>query len=337
MIGSSRFLAVLVMAGVAVAAGGCDQVRGRQKIQEANKLYKDGHYKDAVRIFEEAEKLVPNFWVLWLNKGYTCKQMLIPGADSPENKAAVKCALDAFKRMQELKPDDARGEQLYIQTLFDGEEFETLVKIFEDRFAKNPRDKEAVLGLVQVYTKWNKVQEALEWYLKKAELQPDDAETQYAIGVFLWQQLMQKGGGPDKASFDPRPDPTKPKEKKIPPPFGFGDIVSQQRIDLADTGIKYLNQALALRPKYHEAMTYINLLNRQKAMAYLDDPKEWQKAIDEAEVWRRKSLEAQGKPVPPPPKAAEMESTHDEEEAADGAAAAPAKAPKKRSRKAKRK
>jgi tetratricopeptide (TPR) repeat protein len=280
---------------VVVAVAGCSEVRGRRKIQEGNRFYRDGQYKEAVAAFEEAERLVPDFWVLWLNKGYTCRQQIIPGAKTPENVAAGKCALGAFKRLQELKPEDARGELLYIQTLFDTDEFEALAKMYEGRIQKNPKDIDSVTGLIQVYTKWNKIEEALEWYTKKAEMQAQNPESQYAVGVFLWQELMQKGGGPDKQGFDPRPEPGK---VKMAPAFGGGDIMSQQRVDYADKGVEYLKKALVLRPKYPEAMTYINLLYRQKALAFFDQPDEWQKAVNEATGWMIKALEAQNKPVP---------------------------------------
>ena len=38
-------------------------------------------------------------------------------------------------------------------------------------------------------------------------------------------------------------------------------------------------------------MTYMNLLYRQKSFAYFDKPEEWQKAIDSAEMWRKKAME----------------------------------------------
>jgi tetratricopeptide (TPR) repeat protein len=286
---------------LALATTGCSEVRGRRKIQEGNRQYRDGLYKEAVSSFTEAERLVPNFWVLWLNKGYTCRQMIIPGAKTPENMAAADCALAAFRRLQELKPDDPRGELLYFQTLFDADKFEDLAKVYEARFQKNPRDIDAVTGLIQVFTKWNKLDEALEWYSKKAELQTNDPETQYAVGVFIWQQLLVHGGGQDKATFDPRLDPNKPKSKqiKIPPPYGAGDIVSQQRIDLADKGIEYLKKAVQLRPTYADAMIYVGLLNRQKAYAFFDQPDEWQKCMNEAVEWQKKYLTALGKPIPP--------------------------------------
>jgi tetratricopeptide (TPR) repeat protein len=286
---------------IALATTGCSEVRGRRKIQEGNRLFRDGQYKDAVSSFEQAEQYVPNFWVLWLNKGYTCRQEIIPGAKTPENTAAVDCALSSFKRLQELKPDDPRGELLYLQTLFDGDKFDELAKIYAARFQKNPRDIDAVNGLIQVYSKQpNKLDESLEWYAKKAELQTNDPEAQYSVGVYIWQQLMSHGGGQVQASFDPRFDPNKPKKKQIKlyPADAPGDIVGQQRIDLADKAIEYLQKAVSLRPKYAEAMVYVNLCYRQRAYASFQDPEQWQKDMDTATVWLHKYLETIGKPIP---------------------------------------
>ena len=213
------------------------------------------------------------------------------------------CALDAFERLKGVAPQDARGEQLYVQTLFDADRFETLAARYREQLKRDPSDLAAINGLIQVTTRWNRPEEALTWYQRKAALLPDDAEAQYAVGVFVWQQLYQRGGGADKAAFDPRPDPaaappTRASRRKgrapsptakTPPPFAVGDITGSQRATLADIGIKYLERALALRPQYHEAIVYLNLLHRQKAMAYFDQPERWQATIDTAEKWRRQA------------------------------------------------
>jgi hypothetical protein len=135
--------------------------------------------------------------------------------------------------------------------------------------------------------------------MKKAEVQANDPEAQYSVGVFIWQQLQSHGGGQDKATFDPRPDPNvSTPRRRCPPPWGVGDIVSQQRVDMADKGIEYLKKALALRPKYFESMVYVNLLYRQRSFAFFDDPPEWQKSVDKAKEWMCKSIETQGKALP---------------------------------------
>jgi tetratricopeptide (TPR) repeat protein len=300
---------LLVAVGWAVLAGsGCGELRGRRNIREGNRLYREGHYADAVAAYGAAEALVPGLPHLWLNKGIACRQLMVPGAQTPENNRAVSCAIDAFDHLRTIKPADPRGEQLYLQTLFDADRFDALVAFYRQRLAQKPTDLAAVNGLVQVYSRWNRMEEALEWYRRRAALEPGDAEAQYAVGVYLWQELFKKGGGPEKAAFDPRAAAAIPSGKRsrraravaprpAPPSFGLGDISGGQRAALADLGIAYLEKALALRPKYREAMVYLNLLYRQKSFAYLEDPVRWQAAIDAAERWRRQ-VETQ---TPPPP------------------------------------
>ena len=59
---------------------------------------------------------------------------------------------------------------------------------------------------------------------------------------------------------------------------------------MADMGINYLQRALAIRPSYREAMTYLNLLYRQKSYAFFDRPDEWKAAVNEAEKWRAEAM-----------------------------------------------
>ena len=262
---------------------GCSEVRGRRLIQRGNELYQDGRYAEAVAIFRQAERFVPDFWVLWINMGYTCRQMLIPGAKTPENAEAARCALDAFLRLQKTAPHDSRGWALYEQTLFETDQYETLARMYTQRIEEKREDEEALNGLIQVYSKWSgHFDGALGWYRKKADLKSRDAEAQYAVGVFIWHELFTHGGGADKAAFDPRPEPGKGKASKKPPPVEGNEIGESRRIELSDIGIQYMQRALEQRPKYQEATTYLNLLYRQKSFAYFNDPDRWQENVSKA-------------------------------------------------------
>ena len=275
----------------AVGAPGeaCRELLGRQEILEGNRLGREGHYKDALAAFDEAERLVPQLPQLWLNKGYTCRQMLIPGAKGAGNRAAAKCALDAFRRYQELEPEDPRGEALILQTLLDTDDHEALAKIYLAKIRRNPRDLGAVNGLIAVYTKANNLDETLKWYGARTGLLADDPEAHDAVAVFVLGQLSARGGGPVPAAFDPRPDPKQPRAVKLRPNPNAGDVIGQQRVDLADFGIVHLEKALALRPGFREAMTHMSQLYLQKSFAFFDEPREWQKLVDRAEEWRKKA------------------------------------------------
>lgn len=271
----------------AFGTSGCDQIRGRRLMQEGNAAYRDGNYKQAVDLFKQAEQYMPNFPTLYLNKGFTCKQLVIPGSKTPESIVGANCAIEAFKKFMELKPEDPKGEMLYVQTLFDADRFATLAEMYESRYASNPKDAQSVAGLMQVYTKWEKMDEALKWYQVNLDLKPKDAEAFYAAGTFIYNQLLIKGGAADKQMWDPRPGAV---NEGAPPTFMENDIQGQQRIDLAEAGIRYLEKAVELRPTYTDAMAYINLLWRQKSFAYFDNPAEWQVAVDKSAEWARKTM-----------------------------------------------
>jgi tetratricopeptide (TPR) repeat protein len=308
---SSRSTSCISLAAVgAFLALGCSEVRGRKKIQEANELYKRGRYAEAVGAFEEAEALVPNLPTLWLNKGYTCRQLIAPGGHDPESRRAADCALGAFRKLHELAPKDPRAEQLTIQTWFDIDDFATLETTFLERYRRTPDDYDVVHGLQEVYYKWGKWPQALEWSTRAAALRPNDAQAQYGVGTFIWQILAGHGGGPDMAAYDPRPRPApvaddpdgsrpkhrgKPGEPELMPPPAppaalAGDVTGQTRVELADQAIAHLEKAVALRPHYADAMTYLALVWRQKSYALFAEPTAWQQAVDRANDWQKRAM-----------------------------------------------
>lgn len=284
-------LALLVLLGA--SALGCSELQARRHARAGNSLYHDGDYAGAVREYEQAQQYYDQLPVVAMNKGLACRQLMIPGSKTAENERAVDCALDAFTKLKQLNPEDPRGDQLYVQTLFDADRFDALAKMYEGQLEKNPKSLAAVNGLITVHSRANHWREALEWTKRRAELESDNAESQYAVGVLIHNLLFQRGGS-DKGAFDPRPDPNADKrtEVKIAPQFAPEDIAGEDRIKLADDGIAFLQKAIELRPGYKDAMVFVNLLYRQKSFAYFDQPEEWFKLVEEAEVWRNKSLEA---------------------------------------------
>jgi tetratricopeptide (TPR) repeat protein len=309
-----------VLAGFALAGlgAGCGEVKGRKLVQDANDLYKKGRYAEAVAVYGEAEKLVPNLPELWLNKGYTCRQLIAPGATDQVSRDAVACALAAFKRLGQLRPQDARADALTIETMFDAGDLRGLEALFLERNRRAPDDVDIVRGLQQVYYKGGKWPQALTWSKRAAALRANDAEAQYGVGTFIWQVLSARGGGAEMAAYDPRPRlppldaqgdaeiaggasdvKTKVKGRKpaadavpVAPPqpmTAANDITGAQRAELAEEGIRYLQRALALRPRYAEAMTYVGLLYRQKSFAFFGDIPQWQSAVDQSNEWQKRA------------------------------------------------
>jgi tetratricopeptide (TPR) repeat protein len=284
----------ILLATLVATATGCSELQARHHAREGNGHYLSGDYAGAVREYEIAEQLFPTgLHVVELNKGLACRQLMVPGAKGPEQERSVNCALGAFTRMKELRPDDARGEQLYVQTLFDADRFDTLIAIYQGQLEKDPNDMAAINSLINVHSRADHWADALKWSMKRADIESKDAEAQYTVGVMIYNRLFQKGGA-DKAAYDPRPDPNAdPKAPpKTPPPFTMGDLMGAERVRIADLGIQYMNRALEIRPSYREAMGFMSLLYRQKAFGFLDKPVDWEVCINTAEEWRGKATQS---------------------------------------------
>jgi tetratricopeptide (TPR) repeat protein len=264
---------------------GCSELRARQHAREGNKHFREGDYAAAVDAYSASEALHPLPVVLF-NKGLACRQLMLPGARTERNDRAVDCALAAFSRLEQLNPTDPRAERLYQQTLFDADRFEALARIYEQALKEDPKDPIALSAMIQVHARWGRFAEALRYTVERAERRPTDAEAQYAVGVFVYNRLFEKGGRPDKSNFDPRSEGT---DAKPTPTFAAGDITGEERLQLADRGIVYLKRALSLRPNYADALTYLGLLERQKSFALFDRPAQWQAAVDAAEGFAKRA------------------------------------------------
>jgi tetratricopeptide (TPR) repeat protein len=275
---------------------GCSELRARQHAREGNRHFREGQYAAAVDAYAESEALHP-LPVVAFNKGLACRQLMLPGAKTPNNDRAVDCALAAFSRLKQLNPADARADRLYQQTLFDADRFEALASIYERALREDPKDPIALNAMIQVQARWGRWSDALRYTIVRAEQRRDDAEAQYAVGVFIYNRLFEKGGGPDKSNFDPRSEGA---DAKQTPTFGTGDITGPERVRLAEQGIAYLNRALAIRPNYSDALTYLGLLERQKSFALFDRPAEWQAAVESAQRYAVRAAAAHVKHAPKP-------------------------------------
>ena len=308
---STTFSSVLAIIA-AVGALGCSEVRGRKRFQEANELYKRGRYQEAVAAFESAEALVPNLPTLWLNKGYTCRQLIAPGGRDPESRRAANCALDAFQRLAQLSPNDRRADQLTVQTWFDIDDFPTPAKTLLERIRRTPDDYDVVHGLQEVYYKWGKWPQALEWSTRAVKLRLHDAEAHYGVGTFIWQILgrPRRRSGHGRRRSTPAPAPAAPGGHRArraqaeaqrrrrrradpptpppPPPPAPGDVTGKARVELADQAIAELEKAVALRPHHADAMTYLALVWRQKSFGLFAEPAAWQLAVDRANEWQKR-------------------------------------------------
>jgi len=183
-------------------------------------------------------------------------------------------AVSFFKKAVELDPDLTTAE-IYLGTAYAqqfvpngrGEDNDKNAKLaiqtFEDVLKHDPANVNAVAGLASIYQNTQDLQKAHEYYVKYAQLDATNPVPYYAIGSLDWIIVYDKNN---------------------PPP-------AEEQGKLIDEGLSNLDKALALNQDYEDAMTYKNLLYREKAR--LSDSEEDKKKLTAmADEWFNKALEA---------------------------------------------
>jgi len=186
-------------------------------------------------------------------------------------------AIDYFKTAIELDPDAPYAE-LYLATAYsqsfvpgaqsaDNQKFaDDAIATFQKVLQKDPNNVTAVTGLASIYQNTDQVQKAREMYLKNATMAPTDPTPHYAVGSVDWIIVF---------------------DKAAPPP-------PEEQSKLIEEGLTYLDKALALNPDYEDAMTYKNLLYREKARLS-ETPEDQKQMIAQADEWFNKALETRKK------------------------------------------
>jgi tetratricopeptide (TPR) repeat protein len=186
-------------------------------------------------------------------------------------------AVDYFKEAIRLDPELTNAE-LYLATAYaqqfipgatseeNGNYAELAIQTFENVLQRDPNNVTAIGGLASIYQNTNQFQKAREFYLKNAQLEPTNPVPFYAVGSVDWIMVFNKNN---------------------PPP-------PEEQAQLIEEGLSNLDKALAVNPTYDDAMTYKNLLYREKARLATDEQEKTQ-LIAQADEWFNKALETRKK------------------------------------------
>jgi tetratricopeptide (TPR) repeat protein len=190
--------------------------------------------------------------------------------------AKYERAAEFFSKANQLDPDLTNAE-LYLATSYaqqaqfldpslttdDSQKFaKQAIETFESVLNKDTKNASAVAGLAGLYQGLKNFEKSREYYRKQTEIEPNNAVPYYAIASTNWIMIRDK---------------THP-------------LTEEQKAQVADEGLQFVDKALEKNPEYQEAMTYKNLLLREKA-ALTKDPNEAKRLVDEANVWFQKALD----------------------------------------------
>jgi len=250
---------LLTLAAVALAlfsSVGCNKLRARDQLNKGVEAYKNTHYEEAINHFQQAVELDPKLLNARLYLATAYVGQYIPGVDSPDNVRIAEQAIDQFQRVIDDKP--SREQKV-----------------------------NSAKGIASLYFNMKKFDEAKKFNHIVSDLDPNDADPYYSIGVIDWTESYAPRME-ERAKLGLKPEEhlnAKNKDQKK-----VCDELKQKNMPVIQEGIDSLKKAIDLRPDYDDAMAYMNLMYREKGDLECDDAAARAEDLKTADGWLDKNL-----------------------------------------------
>src|SRR6202021_4313930 len=139
---------------------GCDKLRARDQLNKGVESFKNNHYEQAIDHFQQAVQRDPGLINARMSLAPAFVSQYIPGVDSPDNLRTAQQAIDEYQRVIDANP--SRDQKV-----------------------------NAAKGIAYLYLNEKKWDDAKKYYRMASELDPNDPEPYYSVGVFDWPAPYQ--------------------------------------------------------------------------------------------------------------------------------------------------
>lgn len=235
---------------------GCDKLRARDQLNKGVESYKNNHYEQAIDHFQQAVRLDPSLINARMYLATAFVSQYIPGVDSPENLRTAQQAIDEYQRVIDANP--AREQKV-----------------------------NAAKGIAYLYLNEKKWDDAKKYYRMASDLDPNDPEPYYSVGVIDWTAAYQPRME-ERAKLGMKPEENlnaKNKDQKK-----VCEELKTKNSPAIQEGIDSLNKAIQLRPDYDDAMAYLNLMYREKGDVECEDLPSRAEDLKTADHWVDETL-----------------------------------------------
>jgi tetratricopeptide (TPR) repeat protein len=257
----NKYLRLLTMAAVAMAlfsSVGCDKLKARDQLNKGVKAYKDNHYEQAIDHFQKAVNLDPALINARMYLATAYVSQYVPGIDTPDNLRTAQQAIDEYQKVIDANP--SRDQKV-----------------------------NSAKGIAYLYLNQKKWDDAKKYYRMASDLDPNDAEPYYSVGVIDWSACYAPRME-ERAKLGMKPDEhlsAKNKDQK--------KLCEELKIKNGPTiqeGIDSLDKGIKLREDYDDAMAYMNLMYRERADIECDDEAARAADLKAADQWVDKAMQA---------------------------------------------
>ena len=257
---TSRHVVALAVA-LMVVTSGC-RFQERMHLKTGNELLNAQKYEQAIEEYKKLLAINPDSWDGNYNTAISYLALYHPGSEHPKDKEYAQKGIAAFEKTLSLTPpsDEAREktERFYLGFLDSTGEKDKAIAYLEGQLKQRPNDLPLINQIATLYQKKGDFENSLNYFEKRAQIEPNSKEAWYTLGVNCWARSYHGGVA----------------------------VSQEEREKVVDRGIAAFEKALALDPNYFDALSYINLTYREKAKALAAVGK-----IDEANLAYQKAEE----------------------------------------------
>jgi len=179
------------------------EFEARNSLNQGVRAFRNREYDSAIEFFKRATELDPALTNADLYLATAYAQRYIPGTATEENQKYADLAIQTFQKVLD----------------------------------RNPAEKTAAAGLGNIYRKSNRYDRARDAYLKQVQLDPENYDAYFQVGVVDWIIAHNANSG----------------------------LSSDDRSKLIREGLQYLDRSMALNSEHEDTLWYQNLLLREKS------------------------------------------------------------------------
>ena len=250
---TARISATAALLLLMLSATGCNKLKSRDQLNKGIAAFKNAQYEQATNHFQQAVDLDPAYEQAKLYLATAYAYQVVPNLETPDNMKLAQKALDGF------------------QAVLD----------------KDPKDLTALKQMASIYRQTKRSDLAKQYEQKVIEVDPNDAEANYTIGVVDWLDeyksattILAADGIKDNG--DGNPKMSKAACAKI----------KAANQPLVEDGLKFLHRAVEINPTYEDAMSYLNLTYRRQADFACGDDAARKVSLAQADDWNQKAMGA---------------------------------------------
>lgn len=251
-----KFLALAAVTLALFSSTGCNKLLARDQLNKGVEAYKNSHYEQAIDHFQKAVNLDPGLINARMYLATAYVSQYIPGVDSPDNLRTAQQAIDEYQKVIDANP--ARDQKV-----------------------------NSAKGIAYLYLNMKKFDDAKKYYRMASDIDPNDPEPYYSVGVIDWTACYQPRME-ERAKLGLKPEEhlsAKNKDQKK-----VCEELKEKNGPTIQDGIDSLNKAIELRPDYDDAMAYMNLMYRERADVECDDEAARAEDLKTADSWVDKTL-----------------------------------------------